>query len=149
MCSPFVCHDEILSISVGRTCECTRKFKIHSQVTTKVTKSTCYWFFLEIHSGKNRIVSSYLNWTLSRWLIPGLNCYRFRFWRNFFAQDPQEFVITTNISYLLGRKYRVGMRKVMSYFDTLIEMSSTENFNFPMPIIEFMIHQTDKKLFKT
>lgn len=128
-------------------------------MTNEKQIQTCYWF-LEINSGKNRngfqlskldIVSltdsgihllsdsvSYFFLLLTEFL-----------WKHILPKT-QEFVITflntTSISYLSDGKYRVGSsRAVMSYSDRLIEISSTENFNFPMPIIEFMIHQTPKK----
>lgn len=101
-----------------------------------------------MNSGKNKMVFSYPNWTVCQLNDSGVHLLSasVSYFFFFFAFDgifskihlpkSKEFVITflttKNISYLPDRKYRVG---VYMSSDRLIEISSTENFNFPKPII--------------
>lgn len=93
---------------------------------------------------------------MCRWLIPGFICYRIRFHsfcfgRNFFEDSFYTRPKNLLSPYQIRRIFhicRVGTRGVMSYSDWIIEISSTEHFNFPI-IIEFMIHQNPKIFFNT
>lgn len=114
-------------------------------MTNKKQIQTCYWF-LEINSGKKWFSVIWAGHCNVDWfrgsIVIGFGFIFFAFdgivLKIHFAQDPSPFQIS---SYLSDRN--------PGYSDRLIEISSTENFNFPMPIIEFkIIQQTQKKTFQ-